>query len=188
MEESIEIFGAECKRYKAGVSTLILFEEYFFIHPLNIESKDWLKILKNMPSVRVKNIHSKNFYVPRSMGVILSCEALSKKEIYQYLRLFEESMDRDLLNNFTEALRSYVIERTDIFEAALASGGSYPLYGLCKFYCKKEEIDFRAKYLNANHTSDSIFYDIELEEDNSDYEMHSDDEKSSSDWDDGVFI
>ena len=94
----------------------------------------------------------------------------------------------DLLNKFTEALRSYVIERTDIFEAALASGGSYILYGLCKFYCKKEEIDFRAKYLNANHTSDSIFYDIELEEDNSDYEMHCDDEKSSSDWDDGVFI
>ena len=28
------------------------------------------------------------------------------------------------------------------FEAALASCGSYPLYGLCKFYCKKEEIDF----------------------------------------------
>ena len=29
---------------------------------------------------------------------------------------------------------------------------------------------------------------IKLLEDNSDYEMHSDDEKSSSDWDDGVFI
>ncbi len=188
MEESIEIFGAECKRYKAGVSSLILFEEYFFIHPLNIKSKDWLKILKNIPPVRVNNIHSENFYVPRSMGVILSCEAFNKREIYQYLRLFEESIDKDLLNKFTEALRSYVIERTDIFEAALASGGSYILYGLCKFYCKKEEIDFRAKYLNANHTSESIFYDIELEEDNSDYEMDCDDEKSSSDWDDGVFI
>jgi hypothetical protein len=188
VEESIEIFGAECKRYKAGVSSLILFEEYFFIHPLNIKSKDWLKILKNIPPVRVNNIHSENFYVPRSMGVILSCEAFNKREIYQYLRLFEESIDKDLLNKFTEALRSYVIERTDIFEAALASGGSYILYGLCKFYCKKEEIDFRAKYLNANHTSESIFYDIELEEDNSDYEMDCDDEKSSSDWDDGVFI
>ena len=188
MEESIEIFGAECKRYKAGVSSLILFEEYFFIHPLNIESRDWLKILKNISSVRVENKRNKNFYIPRSMGVILSCEALSKKEIYQYLRLFEESMDRDLLNNFTEALRSYVIERTDIFEAALASSCSYPLYGLCKFYCKKEEIDFRAKYLNSNHTSESMFNDIELEEDNSDYEMDCDDEKSSSDWNDGVFI
>jgi hypothetical protein len=188
VKESIEIFGAECKRYKAGVSSLILFEEYFFIHPLNIKSKDWLKILKNIPPVRVNNIHSENFYVPRSMGVILSCEAFNKREIYQYLRLFEESIDKDLLNKFTEALRSYVIERTDIFEAALASGGSYILYGLCKFYCKKEEIDFRAKYLNANHTSESIFYDIELEEDNSDYEMDCDDEKSSSDWDDGVFI
>ena len=62
MEESIEIFGAECKRYKAGVSSLILFEEYFFIHPLSIESKDWLKILKNIPSVRVENKRNKNFY------------------------------------------------------------------------------------------------------------------------------
>ena len=187
MEQSIKIVGEESKKYKEGNSSLILFDDYLFVHPLDIEREHWYKIKKSRPTIRPYNRTTSNFYMPMSLGIILQCDELSKREKCKYLRLFETSIDKHLFANFIKALRLYIIERADIFEAALASAGDYPLYGLCKFYSKKEEIDYRTKYLDGDFTIDSIFYDTDLEEDILEEDL-SDCENSSCDWDGGNFI
>mgnify|MGYP001417182520 CR=1 FL=1 len=187
MEKSIEIYGDECKKYAKGESYLILFEDYLYIHPFKLNLKHWKEIKKHRTTIfpRSKLFMSEitKYNFSCSIGVILyfSGLRLSKRHKHAYLRQFEASIDSFLLKCFKDALKAYVIERTDIFEAALANSGEYPFYKLCKFYCKKKEIHFRSKSLNSNFSYRNIPFDIELEEDLSDYEKDCDDEELSSD-------